>query len=291
MTAPAVAGAAALLALDAAYRAAVARTSLEVARVLMVSWTSVDPDDLSGTSTEWLRSSLEAVLAGQRNATEIANAYTEQVRRIQAPRAPVFTLPAPPPPNVEQVRRSLEYTGIKQTAIELGRLQAVRDGDIEAEPEDADRTLEGRKRQLVEDAVRRAVGSAIRLVTTAGHDQLIQNVQQDGAALGWARTTKPGSCYFCAMLASRGFVYKKDSFEASNAQFQGIGEQKVHDNCGCGLRPIYNTSDAPPDRMRELEQMWIDMTTETGKGGQAAIREFRRRYEASPLAQPAQTAA
>jgi hypothetical protein len=89
------------------------------------------------------------------------------------------------------------------------------------------------------------------------------------------------------MLASRGLVYKEDSFEFSNEQFEGAGEQKVHDFCGCGLRPAYRDVDELPDRTAELEQMWIDSGS-TRRPGETAINAFRRLYESSPLAQRAE---
>lgn len=289
MTAPAT-SVAAYYTLDAAYRAATANQAIAVVRALALRWSSVDGDDLAGTSEIWLRDGIESLLAGQRNARALANAYTTAVRGLAAPNAPLFTPPVLDPPSVEQIQKSLSFTAFKQTGQELGRLQAVRRGEVadasREERESAQRSYEGRKRQILTDGIVRAAGAAIRHVTTAGHEQLIANVESDKLALGWARTTKPGCCYWCAMLASRGYVYKKDSFAASNAKFTGIGEQKVHDNCGCGLRPVYNTVDPLPDRTEVLEQMWIDMSRETGKTGAAAITEFRHRYEASELAKP-----
>lgn len=296
MTAPVAASAAAsYAALDAAYRSATAQTSIAVASGLLYRWTSVDGDDLAGTSARWLRESIELVLAGQRNAADLANRYTLAVRRLSLPGIPLFTPPEPRPPNVEQIQRSLEFTAIKSTAIELGRLEAVRDsayaepdlreeGETGADRDSAQRTYDGRREQLMRDAIKRAAGAAVRHVTSAGHRQIEDNVRADQLAIGWARTTKPGSCYFCAMLASRGFVYKEDSFTESNAKFEGIGEQKVHDSCGCGLRPLYNPSDPLPDRTEALEQLWAD--SGANFSGSRAINEFRRRYAESPLSQP-----
>lgn len=292
-TATAVGGYAAL---DAAYRAAVAQTSIAVAQGLLYRWTSVSSDDLAGTAAGWLIDGVGLVLAGQRRAADIANRYTLAVRGIAAPGAPAFTPPPLRPPNEEQIRNSLEFVAFKQTGREIGRLVAVRDAGY-AEPDDreegespdresADRTFQGRREQLMRDAIQRAAGAAVRHITSAGHRQIEDNVRSDSVAIGWARTTKPGCCYFCAMLASRGFVYKEESFEESNARFEGMGEQKVHDNCGCGMRPLYSRADPLPDRSEELERMWIEMSDETNFGGKQAVNEFRRRYEASELARP-----
>lgn len=285
MTAPSVASsAAAYAALDAAYRAATARTAANVIRILAARWRLIVPTRLADTSQVWLDDSVEAVLAGQRTAAAMADAYAERVRSLSVPDARPFTPPPPRAPNPEQIRKSLEFTGIRTTAREIARVDSVRQAAPDEEIDSASRTAEGRTQQLLNEGLQRAAGATIRHITTAGRDQLEDIVRADSVAIGWARTTKAGSCYFCAMLASRGYVYKEESFRESNARFQGVGEQKVHDNCGCGLRPIYSPVDPLPDRMEALEQMWVDMTRETGFGGKQAINEFRRRYELSELA-------
>lgn len=288
MTAPVVATAAAsYAALDAAYRAATARTAIRVVRRLLFRWTSVDDEDLAGTGSVWLRDVIGDVVDGQREVTDLANQYTLAVRRLSVPNAPPFTPPPPRPPNLEQIRRSLEFVAIRETARDLARVESVREGqrdDVEADQESAQRSLEGRREQILREGIRRAAGAAVRHVTTAGHNQLKDNVRADAVAIGWARTTKAGSCYFCAMLASRGYVYKEESFAESNARFGGIGEQKVHDNCGCGLRPIYNPADPMPDRMEALEQLWAE--SGANFSGQRAINAFRKAYAQSELSAP-----
>lgn len=293
MTAPTVAtGVAAYYALDAAYRAATARTSLAVARILLAYWRVVDPENLTGTTDEWMTEAVRAVIAGQSRATQLANAYTEQVRRLSAPDASPFTPVNPRPPNAEQIRTSMEFLAIKKPVRKLYALEESLKGEPQVEPEELEReatsrrlTFEGRRQQIIEQAIKDAMGASIRYVTTAGHDQIKDNVQADPVALGWVRTTKPGSCHFCAMLASRGAVYKKDSFALSDPLFDGPGEHKVHDNCGCGLRPVYTEGDPLPDRVAELDEMWAESQRQR-KPGESALNAFRRLYSTSPLAQP-----
>lgn len=291
MTAPttaAVGSVATFAALDAAYRAATARTSLAVARALELRWTSIDPDNITGTSGAWLSDAIELLLAGQRQAQQYANLYTDQVRRLAVPDAPIWTPPPAEPPNVEQIRKSLVYTGLATTAREVSRVNAVAESASTDPAPRADsdaRTAEARKKQLMEEAFARVAASAARYVTTAGHDQIYSNVESDKVATGWYRTTKAGCCHFCAMLASRGVVYKEDSFKESDPRFIGPGNQKVHDSCGCGLRPFYGSED-PPDRTQEYEDLWIDSQRKR-KPDETAINAFRRIYGASPLSQPA----
>jgi hypothetical protein len=286
VTAPAVvASAGAYAALDAAYRAALAKTSALVVRILLDRWTSVDPANFAGTSELWLSDGVEAVLAGQRRAVGLANLYAEQTRRLSLPREPLFTPPPARPPSVEQIRTSLEFTGISTTAREVFRVESVRQGET-GDPDSADRTAAGRTKQIMDAGITRAGGAAIRLVTAAGRDQLEDLVRADAVAIGWARTTKPGCCYFCAMLASRGRVYKEDSFALSDPKFDDrpgeVHDQKVHDNCGCGLRPIYSPVEPLPDRSEELDALWVESGRQRRRD-ETAIQAWRRIYEASEL--------
>ncbi len=289
MTAPTATAAASMLALDAAYRAAIARTSLAVLQVLATGWRSVDPLNLAGTAGTWIETSTDAILAGQRDAVGLANLYTEQIRLLAVPDAPLWSPPPPRPPTAEQVRTSVEFVAVKETARGLYALrESVREDE---DPEAAERTVAGRADQLMQDAIARAAGTAIRYVTTAGQDQVKLAVQEDEVALGWVRVTKPGCCHFCAMLASRGRVYKEESFELSNRKFKDaetgtISEQKVHDNCGCGLRPVYTNAAGLPERSEELSELWAESQRQRRRE-ETAINAFRRVYEASPLSSPA----
>jgi hypothetical protein len=276
-------------ALDEAYRAEVARQALLVVGGLALYWRSVQAEDLRGTSPDFLERAVDLIVTGQARAQGLANLYAERVRRLAVPDAPAFTPPPARPPNREQIQTSIEFVAIKQTAREIYSLQRSVEtppGAEVDEVESAQRTREGRTEQLMRDAITRAAGSATRYVTTAGHDQVIDNVKADPVALGWARTTKAGCCSFCAVLASRGAVYKEDSFELSDALFVGAGEHKVHDHCGCGLRPIYTEDDPLPDRQAEYEQMWI-ASGKQKRPGESPLNAFRRMYESSPLAQRA----
>lgn len=287
MTAPTVATAGAYLILDQAYRAAVAQTAIKVVRLMQIWWTTLDAEDLVGTSGRWLDASVAAVLAGQTTTANLADAYTQQVRRLSIPGAEPWTPPARRPGNDERIRKSLIFTGLHQTGERIALLDSPSE-DIEAtsaDRESDERTKAGRRDQLMNEGIARAAGSAARLLTDAGQERIYDNVVSDPVAIGWARTTKPGCCYFCAMLASRGHVYKEDSFEESNERFIGPGEHKIHDHCGCGLRPLYSRDDPEPDRNEALSQLWADEAAKFS--GHAAIKAFRNAYAASPLSRGA----
>lgn len=79
-----------------------------------------------------------------------------------------------------------------------------------------------------------------------GRDTVITAARDDNAA--YARVPEPGACKFCLMLASRGFVYSKDT----------VGEsRKFHGKCRCNAMPVWDETRArveygyDPDRLYE----------------------------------------
>lgn len=66
-----------------------------------------------------------------------------------------------------------------------------------------------------------------------GRDTVMQAAHKDKAA--YARIPEPGACEFCLMLASRGFVYSKDT----------AGEtRKFHGKCRCNVLPSWDETRA-----------------------------------------------
>jgi hypothetical protein len=66
-----------------------------------------------------------------------------------------------------------------------------------------------------------------------GRDTVMQAAHKDKAA--YARVPEPGACKFCLMLASRGFVYSKDTVGDS---------KKFHGKCRCNAIPVWDETRA-----------------------------------------------
>jgi hypothetical protein len=139
------------------------------------------------------------------------------------------------------------------------------------------------ERALIAEAkqitTKKLAAATLRHAQTGSRQTIHDNAEQDRTALGWVRVTKDDPCFFCAMLASRGLRYrafKEGSFDLSNANFTGDGDAKVHDNCGCSLKPVFTTNDPAVARTAPFGEMWGMWGA--GGGGDAALR-FRRGYE------------
>jgi hypothetical protein len=96
---------------------------------------------------------------------------------------------------------------------------------------------------LRQNAYVRVSGAISRHILNAGRDTILESVNADPHAIGWARVTDGDPCYFCLTLASRGAVYKNEE----TATFQ------AHDHCGCTAMPVFDGTEIPSlDKWRSI---------------------------------------
>jgi hypothetical protein len=117
-------------------------------------------------------------------------------------------------------------------------------------------------------------GSASRHVLTGARETTLALVRADDQALGWARVTDGDPCHFCAMLASRGPVYKT----------QASADFKPHDGCACVAEPVFSRNAPWPGDARNYQKLWNEATR--GYSGRDAINAFRRAYEKQRREEP-----
>ncbi len=273
----------ALASLDTAHRTGQQRIAAATAALALASWREqVKASDLSGTGRSWLARVIELIISGRRRSAQLAGTYVFGVRGLQLPGAPRLEIPPIPEPNLEQIRKSLIYTGLAGAAKRLATIPE-RIGPVE---ENMDSLLDGLldrqviqlQNEAMQAAGKAAAAAAVRHTTNGGRDMIQEIVKKDPVAQGFVRITSGDPCYFCAMLASRGPVYSKDSFSESDPRFQGFGEHKVHDSCQCSLRPLYSRSPSEwPEASQRFDELW--RTATKGKSGKQAILAFRQAYE------------
>lgn len=132
-------------------------------------------------------------------------------------------------------------------------------------PFGAKKLIAARQPDVMAKTFVKVAGDATRLVLNQGRDTLIESVTADRQAVGWVRVTSGKACAFCAMLASRGPVYK-----AAGAAFP------AHNSCGCSAEPVYHADQWPPSA-RKWQAEWHDATA--GLSGDDARLAFRRHIE------------
>jgi hypothetical protein len=186
-------------------------------------------------------------------AAVLAANYYQTFRAVEVPEGKLVSIALAAPAPDEQVRKAIAATA------RAGVLRAIRAG----QPYE----------QAMANGLTQVSGSISRIALNRGRETIEQTVKRDPAALGYARVTDGQPCAFCAMLASRGPVYKEETVSF-----------REHDHCTCGAEPHYPGSDWP-GRAREFRELW----NETG-----SLNSFRSelgRQQKASLADAATAAA
>ncbi len=287
--------------LDAAYRTAQASVMTATGTAVFRMYRTMTLDDLTTAESDvleqFLRRSTQIILAGNKRTEVNADAFYQVIRRGQ-----IGTVNVPAvdfePPSVEQIRTSLYVTGVVGLQQRLKKIPSAPPAIRPTPPvegEDAPLGASLRERQFellatgrqsqIRDALNSAgmaaVGASVRHAGNGGREKIRAIAKADPKATGYARVTRANCCFYCAMLASRGAVYKKDSFDASDARFEGAGTAKVHDTCQCGMRPMFTENENEwPEFNQEQRARWEsdEMSDQLAEGVDAMLA-WRRLYE------------
>lgn len=102
------------------------------------------------------------------------------------------------------------------------------------------------------------------------------------AVIGWARVlTGTESCPWCAMLASRGPVFKSERdaqfITGRSERFDSRELKLYHDNCDCEIVMVREGVDwNGREQYEALEQLWIESTLDTS--GQDSVKAFSQAF-------------
>lgn len=206
-------------------------TTLLVASMFKI-WPLLDLHDLKGTLPGY-QTAVAALVRqyGQTSAVLAARFY--QARRPD----PGFLLMPASPPGTEQVTKATGWST---------------KGLWGPEPD-------------VKAAQTLTHGVAQQMVVGTGRGTLINAIRADYRCRGWARVARPDACSFCAMLSTRGAVYK-------NKQ---TSEFKAHNHCHCLPVPLFASHYEPPAYVREWRALYLQST----RGQSDTLNAFRRAYE------------
>lgn len=259
-------------------RAADDVTALEAYLALQFIQT-VRPDDFGSSLAGFVDAATPQVLRQRAALAQRARPYLTAIRRIEIPGDRTWT--APTLDVLDEKARDAARASLRAVGASL--FTSVRSKAAKADPELETAGLEllteiseetwAEARDLYADQV---AGAGVRHALNGARAVTVEAVRSDKLASGWARVTSDDCCFFCALLATRGFVYEKDSFQQANARFAGDGSQKVHDNCRCQLVPTYGPA-AEKRFTEKQEKDWELYLSLPGKD--RALLEFRRAYE------------
>lgn len=228
--------------------------------------------ELDRTTPLWLSAALPQVKTAYLQSQRVAAVFAQNVRFASLP------LDGPLPMAVPDVERPSNVPVARFNLPDLGLLEPATPDTLSAngfQPkiefddfpvEDAakslaiqgngmiKRAMPGPEQELMYDGLKNSSGAAVRHAMNGGRNATDNIVNLDRKILGFARVTDSNPCYFCALLASRGTVFGKGSFVASDAKFVAnpngakdlpdgyVDIAKVHDHCRCQLRPVYAKS-------------------------------------------------
>ena len=247
-------------------------------------------DDLDGSGAEFVRQALPIVLAGRNVAYDTAVEYLEAFRRVEL-RGLIDHSELAPEDNdryaidLDVLETYTEPDGVvdwgghdpADDLIPPGKVatELHSSGVVVAKARIAKGLPEAEAKRKAADAV---AAKVVRQVADGGRAPLAAEVRTGNrGAVGYARVVDADPCPFCAMLASRGAVYRSDAFAGSNDLFSGDGDFKVHDGCECTLEPVYGRSvtDLPPGSA-ELAEEWAKVAA-----GRKDPFGYWRRYKES----------
>lgn len=105
-----------------------------------------------------------------------------------------------------------------------------------------------------------------------GHETIMENTHRSGAA--YARVPEPGACTFCLMLASRGFVYTKQTVTGTK------DGQRFHGFCRCHGMPVWDETRARVKYGYDPERLESDYESARDQGN-GEISSTLRQWEIS----------
>ncbi|MBT2502986.1 hypothetical protein [Curtobacterium sp. ISL-83] len=106
-------------------------------------------------------------------------------------------------------------------------------------------------------------GMLRRQVMMGGRETIDLTAAQDEQAVGWRRVSDGHPCAFCAMLCSRGPVYRSRA-QAGDDPVAGEG-MRFHPHCGCHAELVYGSW-----KPSEQEQGYIDTYNRAAREANAA---------------------
>lgn len=235
--------------LTEAHRLAQANLSARTLRELLTVWRLLDPTRLDATFPAYAGIARALITTRREESAGLAAAYLRAFRQAEGVTAAPLDVALAQTLAQEQAMTSLLVTG--PVAVKV----ATRNGA----------TLE----RAAQIALTQTAGAVLRHVQNGGRETVHATVMRDEEAHGIARVTDGRPCAFCAMLASRGPVFKSEM----TADF------KAHDRCGCGAEPVYSrTGYSWPGGARQWRDLWTESTA--GLSGDQARAAFRRAYAA-----------
>ena len=259
-------------------------------------WQIMDFENLDQSSILWTESVLPRVRTAYMQSQRVAASFALNVRFATLATADPIGIDVPEveaPAGVPSPRFALPDVGDVEEIVPLDPME---DNDVRTSL-----LVEGNfniKSQMpvpdpavtMQAAQVNSTGAAVRQTLTGARNVTANVVKFDRRVLGYARYTDTNPCHFCALLASRGAVYSKESFAEADASFTSnkkaievpkeyVRISKVHNNCRCTLRPVYSKSQEFDADARHYRQQWKNVMDKYGsESPDVVVQKWREQY-------------
>lgn len=242
---------------------ALARSYYRLERALRTGYTVADPTDT--------RSSIDL------------NELRSEFRDLAGPEAPGFSadtqsIPVEPLADLDADADRLDREAQREIAIAVGNLgvKNLEKKLEEIDTKDTAEAVDAERQKAHDEAGARQAAAAERVTLNGARSEVWQIKQKDPRAIGYVRLSRTGTpCGFCAMLISRGPVYKSE--RSATESIYGDGDL-YHDNCHCYAVPVWSREQFQTSDLyalnREYGELWPKVTE--GLGGKAALNAWRR---------------
>lgn len=173
-------------------------------------WPMLDPEQLDRYEPAWMAATLSALRPHHEESARLASAYIEEYRRAEGASAAPLGVAAW---NQAYMRDNLHLAGpVRVKLLTKGGMTGT---------------------AAASAALTKFGGIARRGVMQGGRMMVHETAKRDGNVVGWRRVTDGDPCTFCAMLATRGPVYSKDTVLTDG---EGLS---YHGHCGCTGELVY----------------------------------------------------
>lgn len=261
----------------------------QLAVALYPLWSLVRFQELDDSMPMWLASVLPRVKTAFLQSQRVGAVFAQNARFATLPTAEPFPISVP---DVEQPV-GLSAGAFSMPDLGPGEATPVFDAfdpqrvatslTIEADYK-TKQQMPGPEEDLMHNALVRSSGVAVKETVDGSRGVTNNFLQRDKRVIGYARVTDSNPCYFCALLASRGAFYGKDSFLDTNSTFDPHSSgpkdlpadwvpAKVHNNCKCTLRPVYSKSSGMDAAAQYYRNAW---NKTPGKNNAVQINNFRK---------------
>lgn len=250
-------------------------------------WRIMDFEELDESSQWWLAATLPQIRTAYLQSQTLAAAHAANVRFATLPTAepiPLRTNPVELPLGVRHDHFELPGFGSDSLGdvveLDFPAMDDVATSLMIEGPWAIKRKMPVDEKTAMDAALVNTSGAAVRQSLKGARNVTHNVLKFDRKVLGYARFTDSDPCYFCAILASRGAVYSRDSFVDSDAHFRAnpdatdvpsdfVKVSRVHNNCKCTLRPVYAKSQAMDADALFYKQQW---------DAAGDVDSFRRNY-------------